>query len=280
MYYHVNIETTEQVGTKTKTNRQHYRLDSTDLEKIKESVVQPFLEGKKIHFDGYFLSSSEIKRIAIKRSDKSTTELSQYENDNMPSNVIYFVSRENIFGYDKYTTDITLDTFAAVKATLGVTTTERSEVQAAKPKSKKVFIVHGRDNEAKSVAARFVDSVKHQAIILHEQVSAGMTVIEKIEAHSDVDFAIVLYTPCDVGTLAGTGASSRPRARQNVVFEHGFLIGKLSRSKVCALVKGDIELPNDISGVVYIPMDEHGAWKFVVAKEMKQAGCDVDLNDI
>ncbi len=69
-----------------------------------------------------------------------------------------------------------------------------------------------------------------------------------------------------------------PRARQNVVLEHGYLMGKLGRSKVCALVKGDVEIPNDISGVVYISMDDAGAWKFAVAKEMKAAGYDIDMN--
>jgi predicted nucleotide-binding protein len=70
----------------------------------------------------------------------------------------------------------------------------------------------------------------------------------------------------------------RCRARQNVVFEHGYLIGKLGRECVCALVKGDIETPSDISGVVYITMDDAGAWKMKLAKEMKSARLPVDMN--
>jgi predicted nucleotide-binding protein len=70
----------------------------------------------------------------------------------------------------------------------------------------------------------------------------------------------------------------RARARQNVVFEHGYLIAKLGRRKVCALVKGKLEIPNDISGVVYVPMDDHKAWKVEVAKELRNAGYDVDMN--
>lgn len=49
---------------------------------------------------------------------------------------------------------------------------------------------------------------------------------------------------------------------------------------MCALYKGGVEIPSDIYGVLYVPMDAGGAWKYQLAKEMKQAGLDVDLNKI
>lgn len=143
----------------------------------------------------------------------------------------------------------------------------------------KVFIVHGHDNEAKYTTARFVEKLGLEAIILHEQASKGKTIIEKIEDHSNVGFAIVLYTSCDVGK-SKDGQELKSRARQNVIFEHGYLIGKIGRENVCALVKGDIEKPNDISGVVYIDMDVHGAWTISLAREMKSAGYKIDMNKI
>lgn len=143
----------------------------------------------------------------------------------------------------------------------------------------KVFIVHGHDNEAKQETARFIEQLGLQAIILHEQASKGKTIIEKIEENSNVGFAVVLYTPCDEGK-AKTQSELHDRARQNVVFEHGYLIGKIGRQNVCALVKGDIEKPNDISGVVYINMDPYGAWKTDLIKEMKESGFIVDANKL
>ncbi|KAF3999421.1 TIR domain-containing protein [Glaciimonas immobilis] len=139
---------------------------------------------------------------------------------------------------------------------------------------RKVFIVHGRDNEAKQEVARFLSDLGLEPIILHEQASSGMTIIEKIERYTnDSDFALVLYTPCDHGRGAHeTNVAARSRARQNVVFEHGYLMAKLGRENVCALVKGDIETPNDISGVVYVPLDGFGGWKSEVAKELKACG--------
>ncbi len=144
----------------------------------------------------------------------------------------------------------------------------------------KVFIVHGHDEEAKSKTARFVEKLGFEAIILHEQASSSKTIIEKIEEYSNVGFGIVLYTPCDIGAKQSEKPEYKSRARQNVIFEHGFLIGKLKRKNVCALVKGDIETPNDISGVVYISMDKADSWCYTIAKEMKKAGYKVDMNKL
>ncbi|MCE6978602.1 DNA-binding protein [Pseudomonas frederiksbergensis] len=137
-----------------------------------------------------------------------------------------------------------------------------------------VFIVHGHDELAKLEMADFIRSLNLEPIILHMQASSGRTIIEKIEHYSNVGFGVVLYTPCDVGSKAGALSGSY-RARQNVVFEHGFLIGKLGRPRVSAVVKGAIETPNDISGVVYISLDEQGNWKEDLKAEMRTVGYQV-----
>lgn len=141
----------------------------------------------------------------------------------------------------------------------------------------KVFVVHGRDDLAKTEAARFIEKLNLSAIILHEQASGGKTIIEKIEENTNCGFALVIYTACDIGGVLGS-SEQKHRARQNVVFEHGYLIAKLGRQNVCALVKNDVEIPNDISGIVYIPMDAAGAWKLAVAKELRNAGHQIDMN--
>lgn len=128
--------------------------------------------------------------------------------------------------------------------------------------SSQVFIVHGHDHVIMQKVRDFVEEIGLQPIILSQQASSSKTIIEKIEAYSNVGFGIVLYTPCDVGTKKGN-LQYHYRARQNVVFEHGFLIGKLERKRVAALTKGEIETPNDISGIVYIKIDDSEEWKKV-----------------
>ncbi|WHI45683.1 nucleotide-binding protein [Microbulbifer sp. VAAF005] len=144
----------------------------------------------------------------------------------------------------------------------------------------KIFIVHGHDGDAKHRTARFIENLGFKSIILQEEVSQGQTIIEKLERMSDeAGFAIVLYTPDDMGNTklkAGEG-DLRYRARQNVVFEHGLLIGKLGRNKVATLVDGELELPTDISGVVYIQKDD---WKITIANEMEAAGYEIDFNKL
>ncbi|MFR8564719.1 MAG: TIR domain-containing protein [Blautia sp.] len=143
-----------------------------------------------------------------------------------------------------------------------------------------IFIVHGHDSGLKNEVARFLEKLNFNPIILHEQASEGNTIIEKIERYSNVGFGIVLYTPCDRGGLATDESELKLRARQNVVFEHGYLIGRLGRSKVCALIKNEVEKPNDIAGVVYVSYDESGAWKVEIAKELKAAGYNIDFNQL
>jgi predicted nucleotide-binding protein len=139
---------------------------------------------------------------------------------------------------------------------------------------RKVFVVHGRNNEVKQEVTRFIEQQGLEAIVLHEQASSGMTIIEKIEHYSnDADFAVVLYTACDLGRGIHEGKfQPKHRARQNVVFEHGYLMAKLSRENVCALVQGEIETPNDISGVAYVSLDQHGGWKIELLRELRACG--------
>lgn len=145
----------------------------------------------------------------------------------------------------------------------------------------KVFIVHGHDDALKDKVARFIENLNLKAIILHEQSDRGQTIISKFEANSDVGFAIVLYTPCDVGRPIklndqGKQYPERSRARQNVIFEHGFFAAKLGLENVVALKKGDVEFPNDLAGLIYKEYDESGAWKYKIANELEESGYKID----
>ena len=140
-----------------------------------------------------------------------------------------------------------------------------------------VFVIHGRDNEAKETVARFLQNLDLTPVILHEQPNQGRTIIEKFEQHAQVGFAVALLTPDDVGALKNEEKNLKPRSRQNVVFELGYFLGRLGRERVCALTKGDIEIPSDYDGVVYISLDD-GGWKMNLIREFKNAGFDIDAN--
>lgn len=144
-----------------------------------------------------------------------------------------------------------------------------------------VFVVHGHDDLSKIETARFVESLGLTATILHEQTNSSQTIIDKFERHAaEAVFAVVLLTPDDVGYAKDSPNAAKYRARQNVVFELGYFCATLSREKVCVLYKEGVEIPNDFAGVVYTPMDNAGAWKLSLARELKKSGLNVDLNRV
>lgn len=151
------------------------------------------------------------------------------------------------------------------------------EITVAVPKnrSRRVFIVHGHDEGSREAVARFLSNVDLEPLILFEQASGGKTIIEKIEANQDVGFAVVLMTADDEGGVRGSGTYA-PRARQNVLLELGFFMGKLGRSRVFALVKDDIEIPSDFAGVVWGRLDANQGWKQTLAKELEEAGYPIN----
>ena len=149
--------------------------------------------------------------------------------------------------------------------------------------TKKVFIVHGHDHGTRDMVARFIQQIELEPIILQEQPNRGLTVIEKFEQHTEVGFAVVLFTPDDIGSAKDDADTPRYRARQNVIFELGYLISHLGRSCVAVLYEGsegDIEIPSDYAGVLYTRIDDGGGWKLALIGEMKSAGLDVDANRV
>jgi len=101
-------------------------------------------------------------------------------------------------------------------------------------------------------------------------------VIEKFEQHAGaIGFAVVLLTADDEGGKRGSG-DIKLRARQNVILELGFFIGTLGRNRVAALHESGVELPSDVSGMLYTSLDSH--WRQDLGREMRAAGLTVDLN--
>ena len=171
---------------------------------------------------------------------------------------------------------------------------------------KDVFIVHGRDFKPIKELKEMLIEFGLNPIVLHEQPSGSRTIPEKLEKYSDVGFAFVILTPDDVGCLETeitsfksrlTGPllrrpvlvtypevtqlfdSLKPRARQNVVLEFGYFMGKLGRDRVCCLYKGDVELPSDMHGIVYIPFKESvKERRSQIVKELKEAGYQINQN--
>jgi predicted nucleotide-binding protein len=150
--------------------------------------------------------------------------------------------------------------------------------RAALTESRKVFIVHGHDIAARETIAHFLTRCEFEPVVLHEQANQGRTIIEKFEQNADVGFAVVLLTPDD--EVCSDNEQVVRRARQNVILELGYFIGRLGRDRVCAFKSGEIELPSDILGVVWTELDTLGAWRQSLARELEAAGYSIDWNKV
>lgn len=215
------------------------------------------------------LSEGDQERIWVKLTESIESALTSYQQGTGLS------SERPAYSIDATGFEEMMRQFARIQEQI-------AEIQVAQSHTlsggRRVFVVHGHDDAAKEMVARFLQQLGFEPIILHEQPNEGRAVIEKFEVYAEVDFAVVILTPDDVGHPADKKSDVQPRARQNVIFELGFFIARLGRSRVCALCKSDVEIPSDYHGVLYVNLDQGQGWKMILAREMKRAGLDVDLN--
>jgi predicted nucleotide-binding protein len=143
----------------------------------------------------------------------------------------------------------------------------------------RIFIVHGHDEALKNETEIFLREIGLEPIILHRQPDQGQTLIEKFEKYGDVSYAFVLLTPDDMGypkeeeAKKDADRKKEPRARQNVVFELGYFVGRLGRKRVCCLYAPGVVLPTDFSGILYKKVTQNlESVAYELTKELKAAG--------
>lgn len=280
MYYHIDI-----------IQKHDYKELKINLsrEELMSRIIEPYQQGNPIVINGKTIQLDTINRIRIFQTETLLDDEIKkfqvaYEKDSGqfkifgPSPTLQaiesgkYVSDEFITGPPGYLKTDSEKSKTAVK------------IKNASAKQK-VFIVHGRDNALKDETCVFLNEIGFEPIVLHRQADGGLTILEKFEKYSDVSYAFILLTPDDYGYAAEQ--LKRPegeregnfRARQNVIFELGFFIGRLKRSNVCCLYK-NVEIPSDISGLIYKEIknsiQEVG---YEIIKELKNAGLKPSFED-
>ncbi len=273
MFYHVRIT--------QKSNRTHdeVKLDLSK-ERLFSQFIEPYENGDHIIISGKTIPPEDLERIRITETNRDSSQiLPEVRYERQQSSVITFISDE------WYVADKGKDiTDELIKGPPGYNKKKKKSKDKDMGRSNRIFVVHGHDQALKSDLEIFLKNIGLEPIVLHRQPDEGLTIIEKLEKFTDVGYAFVLLTPDDVGYSVeelkkeGKERSIEYRARQNVIFEFGYLIGKLGRDRVCCIYKERTALPTDISGLLYkeviTSIEDIG---YAIIKELKTAGYEPKL---
>ncbi len=286
MYYHVILDLDDN-SHKNAWDKTEIKSDIEDLNDLKAKFAEPYQIGSPILINGRTIPIEHIERLRFFSSNDPSNILearqaAQRKAEERASNMVaigfYFNDLRSALLKEKNITD---ELIIYAKGTKNPTL-DVSGQQDMNPPTK-VFIVHGHDDALINEVKSFLLSQSIDPVVLREQHDAGITIIEKLERYTkdpSIGFGIVLYTPDDEGKAVGA-ESYQSRARQNVVFEHGLLIGLYGREKVVSLVKkqSNIEMPGDVDGVIYTG---HGVgdWRLSVAHMLDKADYNINYRKI
>jgi predicted nucleotide-binding protein len=268
MYYHIRLLKRPGIG--------ELRLNLKE-EELMNRYVEPYLVGETVVINGTTLDPKELYRVNITRTEGSLDGIVkklEIENENkLP------LERRNPKWEAFETAEDVTEHF--INKPPG-SNSKANQLQAKQSSNNKVFVVHGHDVELKNDVEIFLRNIQLEPIVLHRQLDEGLTVIEKFEKHSDVNYAIILLTPDDVGfsnielKKPDEERKKEYRARQNVIFEFGFFVGRLSRKNVCCIYKEGVTVPSDLNGLIYKQVnksvEEVGMF---LMRELKNAGMPV-----
>lgn len=142
----------------------------------------------------------------------------------------------------------------------------------------RVFVVHGRNEAARSSVVGHLRDLGLEPIVLHDQPNMGRHLLTKFIQEAElVTFAVVVMTDDDIGGVSADDLA--PRARQNVILELGYFIAHLGQDRVCALITPGLETPSDFDGIVYIRMDSGDRWRRELMRELRAAKMPISSGD-
>ncbi len=269
-YWHCHVEL---AGDNKKNHRSAVFNDLT-FDELDQQIIAPWHSGRAFTVDGMIIKSiDDVQKIKITHTSQPKSYYADQHNNKMKNSGIADMATNRRLLPLSAGKDFTHDLLFKEQEVIN------TKGNVVSSNSNNVFVVHGHDEQAKESTARFIEKLGLNAVILHEQANEGQTIIEKLEKHTDAAYAVVLFTPDDVGASSESPENLHPRARQNVLVELGYMAAKIGRNRVCVLRKGNVEMPSDFVGVLYIDIDAAGAWRLTLAKELKVAGLKVDLNE-
>lgn len=136
----------------------------------------------------------------------------------------------------------------------------------------RVFVVYGRDTVTRDRIVNILSSLRTMPVFLEREAGTGQTIIELVEEFGDAKYSVAVMTSDDIGYLRDEPHAARGRARQNVVLEIGYMMGRLGRSRIL-LLTDDIEMPSDLAGVRHVRLSNTDEQiRVTLAREFQKLG--------
>ncbi len=142
--------------------------------------------------------------------------------------------------------------------------------------TKRVCVIHGQNDALKNAVVDYLEKLALDPVVLHKQQNNDRNIVEKIESLPEVDFAVVLLTADDFAQPGKPAArGGRMQAKRNVLFELGYYVGRLGKSRVCSLYSGHSKPPLDHDGINCLTVSENQVWRRLLGLELSAAGFDI-----
>ena len=152
--------------------------------------------------------------------------------------------------------------------------------EAAPPLNSGIFVVHGDLQPTVNTINAFMEdlSIQLQPLPAHPERAKGL--VNSLEKNPDASFALVLLGHDDAIALRRSAADASAGVRSGIVFELGYFVGRLGLKRVCVLYTGGTETFISDHGIQFLPIDSGNGWQLQLARHLKRAGIEIDLNKL
>lgn len=249
----------------------------TSKETVLNNYIIPYLKEEPFFIDGVELTKNKISKIHISQTEHGIeSEVEKFRAIHKGSGIIVLATKESVAQDDTLVKNVTNEIIKEAKNQMNISFVPSSNFNT-KMNNNKIFVVYGHDEVLQLKVTAFIKQIGIEPVLLSDKPNKGQTIIEKLEANSDVSFAIILFSPDDDVT---NGQDNYKQPRPNVLFEYGYFMAKLGRNRLALLVKDEIKILSDIMGTGYIKIQDNDGWEIQLAKELRAAGYEVDMNKV
>ena len=152
--------------------------------------------------------------------------------------------------------------------------------EVAPPLNSGIFVVHGELQTAVNTIQSFMEDLGIQLQQMPAAPEKGKGLVNSLEKNPDASFALVLLNHDDAIALKRSAADASAGVRSGIVFQLGYFVGRLGLKRVCVLYTGGAETFVSDHGIQFLPMDNGNGWQLLLARHLKRAGIEIDLNKL